>query len=169
VNQVFALVRNAHRFRGMSEPFFPEGVEVVDVESLHTGLLPMGSIDIVCHLASARPVHTPEDIAGSLSYTRKIIELVIKYNIAGFINASSQSVYGTRRKPLWNEETPTEPETPYAQAKWAGEVMASMIKGINANSAATSLRFAQLIGPSPAIRSHELPHKMLSRLNEGMP
>lgn len=108
-----------------------------------------------------------ENPAASLSLTRNLMALAAAHHLPGVINASSQSVYGLSRPPPWHEEMPPIPETPYAQAKWASELMAMMPRQINHVTTATSLRFAQLTGLGTDMRWDELPHLFIKQALAG--
>ncbi len=120
---ITALVRNPARFSTGGEPPLPAGVLVHDLDDLWNGTLNMGHYEVLIHLASGRPQHRDETIAESLRLTRDLMTLAAKHQLPGIINASSQSVYGLSRPPLWGEDMSPRPETAYAQAKWAAELM----------------------------------------------
>jgi nucleoside-diphosphate-sugar epimerase len=63
----------------------------------------------------------------------------------------------SRRRP-WTEDYPVAPETPYAQAKWAAELMMQMCAQLNPITKVTSVRLARLYGAAPGLRWQELPH-----------
>ncbi|MCC5797754.1 MAG: NAD-dependent epimerase/dehydratase family protein [Methylophaga sp.] len=166
VDEIFAVVRDPQRFDGIVEPKLPSDVTIVALEALYNGCFQPGMVDVICHIASARPVNTNEEIAASLRLTQFMSSLASLHQVPGFINLSSQSVYGTKREPLWSENTPVAPETAYAQAKWASELMVENIKRSNPHCAVSSLRLGRLVGPSTVMRWDELPHKyMRSALN----
>jgi nucleoside-diphosphate-sugar epimerase len=162
VDSVVALVRQPERFRFV----VPAAVQVRSLTELYDGAFSLGEFEVVCHLASARPVHSTEAIAASLQFTRDLMCMIAKYQVPGVINVSSQSVYGQSRPPLWTEDMPPRPETPYAQAKWACELMTAMTRSMNNTTATTSVRLAQLIGHSPGMRWTEVPH-LFSKLAYG--
>jgi nucleoside-diphosphate-sugar epimerase/biotin carboxylase len=164
VSRVIAVVRNPSRFDDTSEPFLPSGVECIDQRELLHGGFSIGCVDVICHLAFARPQHSTLDLADSLKYTHLLTAYAMNYQIPGFINASSQSVYGTKRPPIWTEETPPAPETPYATAKLSSELLAANISMSNSTSKVTSLRIARLIGPNPVLKTDDLLSKYLNRL-----
>jgi nucleoside-diphosphate-sugar epimerase len=158
IDSVVAIMRNPSRFE---RP--PSQVEVVDVAALFTGGFQMGGIDVICHLASGRPHHNAVELADSLRFTQDLITLAVRHQIPGFINASSQAVYGTARPPLWVENLPPAPETAFAQSKWSGELMTQSISQLSPASKASSLRFAQLIGPGPVWNTDRLVHKYIAQ------
>lgn len=167
IDEIFAVVRNTERFKNHQEPPLPDGITIVDTDELYNGIFQLGAVDVICHIASARPTHNNLEIANSLQFTNFITNAAIKFQTPGFINISSQSVYGTKRDPLWNESTPVAPETPYAQSKWASELMTNNIKTFNTHCATSSLRIGRLIGPSTVIRETELAHKFLNAAFKG--
>jgi nucleoside-diphosphate-sugar epimerase len=169
IDSVVAMVRKPARFDGGTEPALPAGIEIVDTAALITGGFQMGGVDVICHLASARPHHNAVKLADSLRFTQMLVTQAIRHQIPGFINASSQAVYGTSRPPLWTEELPPAPETAFAQSKWAMELMAASISRLNTASKATSLRFAQLIGPGVLPDPARLAHKYAQAALAGEP
>lgn len=66
------------------------------------------------------------EIASSLEYLRELITIMRYSDLGVFINLSSQSVYGQKEKPLWTEETPVDPNHPYAVGKYASEVLVKL-------------------------------------------
>ena len=87
-------------------------------------------------------------LAESLEFTKALFQAV---KIAfSYINISSQSVYGRSQPPLWTEKTPVSPEPPdtlYALAKYASELLAlSICNTRNSKTAVTNLRLASLSG-----------------------
>lgn len=167
VGQITALVRDPGRFNAGEERPLPKGVIVRDIADLWNGTLSMGLIDVLIHLAAGRPKHGPQTIAESLQLTRDLMTLATKHQLPGIINASSQSVYGLSRPPLWSETLAPSPETAYAQAKWSSELMAMMPGQFNQVTKATSIRFAQFIGLGAAMRWDELPHLFMRRAAVG--
>ncbi|KDE40453.1 UDP-glucose 4-epimerase [Nitrincola lacisaponensis] len=164
ISEVVALVRNPERFRKITEsPLHTPGITLKDISSLDNGQINLSNVDIICHLASARPGSSNQEIAASLEFTQKIVNMAIKFQVSGFINASSQAIYGTNHISLWTEDMPASPETPYAQSKWASELMTSSISVHNKHAYGVSLRFSQIIGASPVIRTTEAPHSMTAK------
>lgn len=157
--EIFALVRNPKRFNGISEPTLPDGVITLSVDELMNGNFNLGLVDVICHIASARPVSSAQDMGESLAFSQFLTSLAAEHQISGFVNISSQSVYGTHHKPMWHEGMPVAPETPYAQSKWASELMTNNINQLNPHCSITSLRLGRVFGPGKGKRYNELPHK----------
>jgi nucleoside-diphosphate-sugar epimerase len=156
VGKITALVRNAHRFT--ENDFFPKAVEICDINEFKNGNFSLGSIDIVCHLASGREVHSQNEIASSLEFTNQLMISIAKYHVPALINMSSQAVYGQTKPPFWSEDNEILPETSYAQSKWAGELMTKNTKQMNNITSNISLRLAQFIGPSKAMAFDVVAH-----------
>lgn len=84
------------------------------------------------------------DIASSLEFLRELIDVMKGTKLQAFINISSQSVYGQKEKPLWNEGTPVDPDYLYAIGKYASEVIVkSALKGSGINY--TNIRLASVV------------------------
>ena len=167
IDRVIAVVRDPSRFDGIVEPLLPPGIELIDQKELLNGCFSIGSVDIICHLAFARLHNSKLELAKSSKYTQFLTACAMNYQIPGFINASSQSVYGTTSPPLWTEESPPAPETPYATAKWCSELQAANILQASSRSKVTSLRLAHLIGPNTILRENELLCKYINRAMRG--
>ena len=121
-------------------------VQCVDVNDFNRGVIRLGEADYIIHCGFARPHCTQQQIAESLAFTNRLFGLAALNQVPAIINISSQAVYGTKQQPLWNENCPVMPETVYAQAKYASELMAQNIHLQNRTSFATSLRLASLTG-----------------------
>lgn len=78
--------------------------------------------DVLIHLAFSTSQTNP-DYACAIDYSSDIIKLFKALDGNMFINISSQSVYGTRYKELVKEDCRLVPETKYAVAKHAVEVL----------------------------------------------
>ncbi|MFS1512903.1 NAD-dependent epimerase/dehydratase family protein [Chengkuizengella sp. SCS-71B] len=123
-----------------------DNVSSFDHHDLHNGNLQLGQVDYLIHCGFARSHHTNEQIADSLNFTNKLMDSAIAHQIPAVINISSQSVYGTKQSTKWTEDTSVIPETVYAQAKYATELMTSTVHKINKHSFETSLRLSTLSG-----------------------
>ncbi len=167
VSRVIGLARDIDRFNGIDSPELPAGADIYPISAYYDGTLNFGDIDIVCHLASSRPVHSQQEIANSLAFSQQLIRSAHQHHTPRFIYASSQSVYGTKQPPLWRESQAPAPESAYAMAKYSTELMLEQIQALNPSCQTTSLRISRLFGPSPVFRLDELPHKFVaSALNQ---
>ncbi len=121
--------------------------------------------DAIFHLAAGRSSSEPEQLAGSLALTGRLLRAASGAGVARIFLASSQAIYGTQRGP-WSENMAPAPVTHYGMAKYASELMASL-----AGVQTVSLRFAKLVGPSPKFRTSpsEIPHVLCRHALEGKP
>lgn len=137
-----------------------ENVICFDMDDLKSGRLRLGNFDILIHCAFARPHCTQKEIAESLRFTSELFGMAAMTQIASVIHISSQSVYGTKQLPLWDENTPPMPENIYAQGKYASELMLENIHRISRQTFVTSLRLATLAGGV----KHNVPNNALTTL-----
>lgn len=79
-------------------------------------------IDVFVHCAFARSKN-PVDLANSMIYTKKTLEMAESHKVGLFVNISSQSVYGQINTPLWTEQAQPAPDYLYALGKFATELM----------------------------------------------
>ena len=93
-------------------------LNITELERNYSG----NSFDVLIHCAFARSFEASE-IAKSLQYTSKVLEIAKAFQIKTYINISSQSVYGKKNPPLWTEDTPPSPDYLYAMGKYATEIL----------------------------------------------
>jgi nucleoside-diphosphate-sugar epimerase len=168
VDSLVALVRNpaeASKILGSSDRRLRQ-VEWHDGEK---GRLNLGEIDLICHLAFGRPPDGAAAIAESLARTRDLCTLISQFHVPAVVNISSQAIYGMSRPPLWTEDASPAPETPYAQAKWAAELMMQMCAQLNPVTKVTSVRLGRLYGAAPGLRWSEFPHLFAQQAMEAEP
>ncbi len=115
-------------------------------KDLEQGLLSLGNVDVLIHAGFARPHCTNIEIAQSLHLTGEIFTRAVLHQVPLIINISSQSVYGQASEPLWTEQTQPSPETQYAQAKYASEILLESLGKGNPLTKFTSIRLAALAG-----------------------
>ena len=149
------------------EKFSGEAVECFSINDLRQGRLSLGQVDCLIHCAFGRPHCSAEQIADSLSFTSELFTHAITQQIPAIINISSQAVYGLSRPPPWTEELPAAPETPYAQAKYATELMAESGRKINNHIRFTSLRLSGLSGGQDGFVHHDLLGKFAEKALKG--
>ena len=109
------------------------------------------NIDTVVHLAALAGVRgsirTPADYVDvDIKGTVMLLEACKKHGVRRFVFASSSSVYGTCRPPFREDLPITAQTSPYAVAKYSGELfcrMYSLLFGIQA----VCLRFFTVYGP----------------------
>lgn len=129
--------------------FHNERIECYDNQEWREGKLPWNKIDMIVHCAFARSSNG-RLLAESLEFTKALFSEAVENRVSAIINISSQSVYGRSQPPLWTENTPVSPEPPdtfYALAKYASELLAlSICNTSNSKTAVTNLRLASLSG-----------------------
>lgn len=86
------------------------------------------SYDFCFHTAFARS-SIGSKIVESIDYQRSLLYLLKGLKLKVFVNISSQSVYG-KTMPLWQEDTPLDPDYLYAMGKYFSEVVTQqMLEG----------------------------------------
>ncbi len=125
-------------------------IKIISTRDCNYNALVWECVDVVIHCAFTIDSDN-ESLATSLEFTNRIFMDARKYNVALVINISSKSVYGTKNKPLWLESSPVSPESSYALAKYASEIMLDTIFR-DSDTRYTSIRLASLIGPGFDIR-----------------
>lgn len=130
----------------LKKQFTDTGVECFDLDDLKHGRMSLGQVDRLIHCAFGRPHCAPEQVADSLAFTSELFTHAVTQQVPAVINISSQSVYGLGRSPLWREDIPAAPDTPYGQAKYATELMVRSGNRINNHLRFTSLRLGALSG-----------------------
>ena len=149
--------------------FYNDRTECYDNQEWKEGRLPWNTIDVIVHCAFARSSNG-RLLAESLEFTKELFSQAVENNVSAIINISSQSVYGRSQPPLWTEKTPVSPEPPdtfYALAKYASELLAlSICNTSNSKTTVTNLRLASLSGRGMEER---LTSKFVKSALEGRP
>jgi nucleoside-diphosphate-sugar epimerase len=161
------LVRDNRSNMFENQLFDPDRFRIVQTSEYVNGTWSIGRIDTILHLASGRSPDGAEAIANGLKFTEQLVTDAALFQIPVFINISSQSVYGLKRKPLWSESLPLAPETPYAMSKAASEYMVESLRRHNKPTHTTSLRLSRLYGYADGVRWDELPHQFARRAVKG--
>lgn len=140
-----------------------------DEGDLEKGNIHFGNVDILLHLGFARPHKSNYEIAESLRFTNELFTRAASYFVPAVINISSQSVYGLDDEPLWSEQTPVKPSSPYAQAKYASELILKSLNRINNQFYYTSIRLGSLAGGANGLVKTDLLTKMTQQALKGIP
>lgn len=166
--RVHALVRNDQGREKLEKALGePERLLFMNGQ-LPDGLPDLHGIDTVVHAASERLCTDPSRFfLINTEGTRTLLEKMEKAGLKRLVYISSQAVYGTQSPPLWTEEMPIRPETPYASSKWMGEVL-SLGDGYRVPEVIV-LRVARLYGLGHFLRWEELPHKFAGLAAESKP
>jgi nucleoside-diphosphate-sugar epimerase/biotin carboxylase len=159
---IIAMGRSIEVLRELFKDY--KDVSCVGVEDFYNSNLQLGQIDFLVHCAFARPHYSYEEIADSLHFTNLLFSYSIQHHIPAIINVSSQSVYGTNHISDWNEKDKPMPETSYAQAKYATELLIDNIQIINKHGNGTSIRLPALTGAANHVYKDEFLIKLIKKV-----
>lgn len=143
--------------------------KLYDSEDLNSGRVQLGNVDILLHLGFTRPHGTNEQIAQSLQFTNELFTRAVMHHVPAIINISSQSVYGMRNQPPWTEKTPVAPQTAYAQAKYATELLLHSLSRTLNTLFYSSLRLGALGGGAPGVNEVDFLSKICRNVLIGEP
>jgi len=142
---------------------------IYDKADYLNGRIQLGNVDILIHLGFTRPHGTLQNISDSLKFTHEIFTRAVTNFVPAIINISSQSVYGSDTKPLWSEMTPVAPNSAYAQAKYATELLLETLSKINNIFRYSSIRLGTLAGGSEGLTEIDFLSKFVSSAFRGEP
>lgn len=128
-------------------------VMLISNEDLFNEEVQIPHVDIIVHTAFCRK-SDGKSLIESLNFERKMVHWACNHGVAGFINLSSQSVFGSRKADLPTEDEAMAPGYLYALAKSASELLLEEIA--EGNFAYTNVRLASLIGPSGSVPNNVL-------------
>jgi len=131
-----------------SDDFFQ--VDIRD-EAAMTECLAARSIDAVVHLAAmtfpGESVGLPDECRSiNLDGTRALLQAMKTSGVERLVFASSCAIYGSPQKYPVDENSPGNPESPYAESKLAAEAEISVFSGSMPNRDAVILRFFNISG-----------------------
>jgi nucleoside-diphosphate-sugar epimerase len=169
VEEVVALIRDEKKAGRLRTSAGPERLRLASWQDLIDGRLSFGHIDILCHAAFGRCENGRLQTSDGLARTQELATLVAKFQLPAVLNISCQSVYGLSRPPLWSEDIPPLPESPYAASKWASELMMTSVAQLCPTIRVTSVRLAQLYGLAEGMRWAETPHVLARSAAFGHP
>ncbi len=131
--------------------------DIADADLLGTIFAAHPDIAAVIHCAAK--IVVPESVADPLGYyqtnvgkTLDLLKIILDHRVRRFLFSSSASIYAPDENFVVNEESPTDPQSPYAMTKLMNEHILSDI------SAATdlkvlSLRYFNPVGTDPQLRT----------------
>lgn len=155
--EVVALARDKDKARQVLQD---SNVKIINDLDVERGDFSLASIDLLIHSAFARPHCTNEEIASSLEYTARLFERAANSQVPNIINISSQSVYGQLTAPPWDEMSALSPDTPYAMAKLASELIIQSVAAKHPHINFTSLRMGTLAGGANGLVDIDLLSKL---------
>lgn len=138
-------------------------------EEFYLGNISWGEVDLLIHCGFARPYRSKFEIADSMNFTGTLFSNAGQYEIPAIINLSSQSVYGQLSDPPWGENSQIAPESPYAIAKYATELMLQNQKRLHPQINVSSLRLAGLTGGQKGLVGDDLVSKFVNQAIKGEP
>lgn len=133
-NTIWAVTSNVEKVRKYG---------VLPVENSCLSSIDCGNIDCVIHCAYPQGADGGA-IASGLDFTRQTLELTRRIRVNRFINISSQSVYGSKRKGTADEHTAPCLDSLYSLGKYATELLTEAYCDQVPH---ISVRMASLIGP----------------------
>lgn len=163
----FDIIAFGRDINKLNSIFPTPNIKKLSYESLEDGTISPGHIDILLHSAFARPHCTNAEIAESLAFTNHLFFRLGLNQVPAIVNLSSQSVYGQESIPLWKENATVGPKMPYAQAKYATELMLQSIQKLNPHIKTTSLRLAALSGGQEGLQPVDFLSKFVKKALSG--
>ncbi len=89
----------------------------------------MGEADAVVHFAAES--HVDRSILGATDFvmtnvvgTQTLLDSALRHQVDGFVNVSTDEVYGSIAHGSWDEQQPLEPNSPYSASKAACDLIA---------------------------------------------
>jgi nucleoside-diphosphate-sugar epimerase len=140
--------------------------ETADIAS---GRFPLGSVDVLLHMGSARPHHTTAELARSSRHSMDLLTHAAMSHVPSIIHLSSQSVYGSRTPAWWTEDTPVDPMIPYAISKYAVESHMDGLRRIYPHLRLLSIRLGSVAGGAPGMLDVDVITKLTGRALQGLP
>lgn len=152
------LQKKGHTVIGISRRRHPKKAEIVPLDLTKTSLVRIffreHPVDCIIHLAAKIPTTTSGTSAkkylwGNVTSTRNLLAVFKSNRVKKFIYASSIAVIGT---PLGivDENSPINPENPYAASKHTGELLAEQCQ-TETKKQVTVLRITAPYGPGQRI------------------
>jgi len=156
---VHALYKTGYRLRAFSvdesaSGLFPPPVEVVigDVVDRAAVESAMQGVDAVVHMAALLHIVNPppemrEKYEGiNIGGTETVVEVALAAGVKRIVLFSTIAVYGQADGKVFNEQSPTNPDTFYAQTKLAAEKIVLNAKGAAGQPIGAVLRLGAVYG-----------------------
>lgn len=133
---------------------FPKGVQslVGDVTDKSAVQSAMQEVDAVVHLAALLHIVNPSPELRekyeriNVGGTATVVEAAIKAGVKRVVLASTIAVYGSSNGQILNEDSPSCPDTFYAQTKLAAEKIVLNARGADSQPMGAVLRFGAVYG-----------------------
>ncbi|GGZ53430.1 NAD-dependent epimerase/dehydratase family protein [Mesonia mobilis] len=143
--------------------FDPSLVKLFDYQDFKKGVLSLGNVDVLLHAGFTRPHGTDKEIAESLSFTQELFTKAIQNQVAKIINISSQSVYSTQTGTPHLESELVSPESSYAIAKYASELLLKSLANTQPHINYTSIRLSSISGGLAGFNERDLLSKLVTQ------
>lgn len=140
-----------------------------ETEDIASGRYPLGSVDVLLHMGSARPHHTTAELARSSRHSMDLLTHAAMSHVPFIIHLSSQSVYGSQTPAWWTEDTPVDPMIPYAISKYAVESHMDGLRRIYPHMRLLSIRLGSIAGGAPGMLDVDVIAKLAGRALQGLP
>ena len=170
---VHALHRAGFQIRAFSvdapaSGMFPQSVEVLidDVTDQVAVQSAMRGVDAVVHMAALlHIVNPPPELREkyervNVGGTATVVEAAIKAGVKRVVLFSTIAVYGPSDACVLNEQSPTHPETFYAQTKLAAEKIVLTARGTDGKPLGTVLRLGAIYGSRIKANYERLTHAL---------
>lgn len=151
--EVIALTSNPNKI-----PQVNESVCLISNEDFFEQASNAQEVDVIVHTAFCRK-SDGRGLVESLNFLTKLAHWALRHNVKGFINLSSQSVFGSEKEELPQEDAVMAPGYLYSLAKSASELLLAEIAG--EKMCYTNVRLASLMGPSGSV-PHNVLYKFIS-------
>ncbi|MGM0635461.1 MAG: NAD-dependent epimerase/dehydratase family protein [Bacteroidota bacterium] len=161
--EVWLLGRNKQKLKDVFDKTFI----CFDYDDFQNDRIHLGYVDTLVHLGFARPHKSNLEIAQSVALSNQLFTKTSLHHIPYIINISSQSVYGNSSKQPWTESSPINPQTTYAQAKFAVETFLENMNQVNLHGKYTSLRLSTLVGTDK--QNIDFVSKMIESVHKNQP
>ena len=143
--QIFAITSDKAKFQKRFTSY--TNLQVVSKDDFRFLSPSCEEIWCIIHCAFARNYRSNSEIAQSLNFSHDIMRFAQDHSTRAIINISSQGVYGQTNRPPWTERTSAAPDSIYAMAKYASELIFNVACiSIPGKPSVTHLRLASLTG-----------------------
>lgn len=147
--EIIGVTSHPEKISNMGNP----RIAIVEGTSLFNEEVTLPQVDIIVHTAFCRKSNG-RLLVESLEYFTNLVYWTVRHEVKGFINLSSQSVYGSEKEELPKEDGILNPSYLYAFAKYSSE---HLMKEIAADRFIyTNVRLASLVGPSESVPNNVL-------------
>ena len=135
--EIWTLTPNKKKAKGI---LLEKRIQFYDKADFLSGNLSLGNVDVIVHCGFAKSSASNSEIAESLEFAAELFTRAAMTQVPAIINISSLSIFG---KATANNTLKICPSSPFAEAKFALEVLLSALRKINHQLISTSIRVEQ--------------------------